>query len=289
MRKLEVPSSNVPYSQRHKDVVNAKNNTIKGEVNETKVNLLSLEGQILSRYDLFEQAVRQNLLFDFQEDHSLALHKDDLLSCYKGRTAKLKEIFTLIEGTQPKRLLKRCPYCGVTLPKTYDHYLPESKFPELSVHVLNLVPCCADCNQTKSSNWKNAVNRVYLHFYSDQIPESQYLMVSLQTRTGINAVGAIFSIQRPAGILDGVWSVLSAHYERLNLVDTYNELASDEISEVFNVCVSHLKNGGDNISGFIQQCLSSEEQLYGLNHWRVVLMKALSESPDFSEAVSSAV
>lgn len=287
MKQLIVPPSDVPFSQRHKDVVRSKTNTVNGIRNETKFNLLNLENQILARYAIFERAVAQKDLFNLSEDLVLARHRSDLLSCYTGRTNKVKEIFSLIENAQPSRLLKRCPYCGITLPKTFDHYLPESKFPELSVHALNLVPCCGTCNQTKNNDWKNFNHRFFLHFYSDEIPELQYLNVNLHTRDGVNAIGATFSINRPEGISDDIWVVLTSHYTKLNLITTYNELANDEISEVFNTCLSHLRCGGTNVSRFIEHLLLSEEQLYGLNHWRVVLMKALSANNNFSTAINT--
>jgi len=289
MKELVAPSSTIPYSQRHKNVVNSKSNTINGVINATKVNLINLETQILIRYELFEQAVAQKSLFNFSEEPAFIIYRDDLLSCYAGRTAKVKEIFSLIQDSQPPRFLKRCPYCGVTLPKTFDHYLPESKFPELSVHALNLIPCCGTCNQTKNNNWKNSIHRTFLYFYSDPIPKSQYLSVSLHGLAGVNAVGAKFSINRPAAVQNDTWDVLAAHYDKLDLISIYNELANDEISEVFNACVSHLRCGGVDIDRFIGQLLSTEELLYGLNHWRVVLMKALSTSNDFSLAINAVV
>lgn len=287
MKTMVAPSAVVTYSQRHKNVVSSKANTVKGKPNTTKNNLLLLEPQILARYRLFEQAIVQNTLFSFSEDPALAAHKDDLLSCYTGRTKKVKEIFKLIEDTQPKRFLKRCPYCGVTLPKTYDHYLPEAHFPELSVHALNLVPCCGSCNSTKNNFWKNNIHRTFLYFYKDIIPNAQYINVNIFT--GADSIGAQFSIQRPINIQNAVWEVLFSHYEKLGLIFTYNELASDEITEVFNSCVAHIRCGGTNVRLFVENLLATEETLYGINHWRVVLMKSLAINADFSRIVTSNV
>jgi hypothetical protein len=289
MKKMVAPSAVVTYSQRHKNVVSSKANTVKGNPNTTKNNLLLLEPQILARYNLFEQAIAQNTLFSFPEDPALIAHKDDLLSCYTGRTAKVKEIFKLIEDAQPQRFLKRCPYCGITLPKTYDHYLPEARFPELSVHALNLVPCCGTCNSTKNNFWKNNTHRTFLYFYKDLIPNVQYINVNLSYNRAANAIGAQFSIQRPVNIPEQIWGILAEHYLKLGLITIYNELASDEITEVFNSCVSHIKCGGNNVGRFIENLLAPEEVLYGINHWRVVLMKELSLSPDFARVVNSAV
>lgn len=287
MKTMVVPSAAVSYSERHKNVVNSKSNTIQGQPNTTKINLLRLEPQVLARYRQFEQAIAQNSLFNFPENPDLMVHKDDLLSCYTGRTKKVKEIFKLIEDAQPLRFLKRCPYCGITLPKTYDHYLPEALFPELSVHALNLIPCCGSCNSTKNNFWKNNTHRTFLYFYADLIPNVQYINVNIIS--GASAIGAQFSIQRPINIQNSVWEILSSHYEKLGLISTYNELASDEITEVFNACVSHLRCGGENVRRFVEELLAPEEVLYGINHWRVVLMKELAISADFDHFVNSNV
>lgn len=287
MKTMVVPSPAISYSERHKDVVNSKANTINELPNTTKTNLLRLEPQLLARHRQFEQAIAQNSLFTFPESPALLAHKDDLLSCYTGRTKKVKEIFALIEDAQPTRFLKRCPYCGITLPKTYDHYLPEAHFPELSVHALNLIPCCGSCNSTKNNFWKNNTHRTFLYFYQDLIPNVQYLNVNIITGGG--SIGAQFSIQTPINIQDPVWQVLFSHYEKLRLIFTYNELASDEVTEVFNACVAHIRCGGANVRQFVEELLAPEEVLYGINHWRVVLMKELALSADFARLVNSNV
>lgn len=289
MKQMSTPPDTITYFQRHKNVVKSKAKTIKGEPNLTRRNLKSLESAVQSRYRSFEESLENGTLFHFAQDTGLSAHKDDLLSCYTGRTAKVKEIFSLIETAQPDNFLKRCPYCGVTLPKTYDHYLPESLYPELSVHALNLIPCCNSCNQTKNNNWKNDSHRLFLHFYTDSIPDIQYLNVRLISNPRVSAVGAIFSMSRPPRISNSVWDVLNMHYTKLNLIGTYNELANSEITEVFNVCVSHLRCGGVDIERFITSLLSPDEQLYGANHWRVVLMKALATDVNFANAVQSSV
>lgn len=290
MKRMITPSADsISYFQRHKNVVSSKTNTVKGEPNLIKQNLQSLESAIEARYSAFESSLSSGNLFNLAQDPILAEHKDDLLSCYTGRTAKVKEIFSLIEDAQPANFLRRCPYCGITLPKTYDHYLPESLYPELSVHALNLIPCCNSCNQTKNNFWENDNHRLFLHFYMDTIPDIQYLNVSLVSNINLCAVGAIFSISRAPNIPNNVWDVLSMHYIKLKLINIYNELANNEISEVFNVCISHLRAGGSGVGLFIDILLRSDEQLYGINHWRVVLMKALSRSDDFERAVRASV
>lgn len=288
MKIMIPPPSTVAYSKRHKDIVSSKTNTIKGCVNTTKNNLLDIESQVVSRYSDFEQAITSGTLFHFPEQPSFYPYKEDLLSCYKNKTIGVKDIFKLIKATQPLRFLSLCPYCGLTMPRTHDHYLPESRFPELAVHALNLIPCCGPCNETKNNYWRNNNHRIFLHFYSDTIPQTQYINVIL-TSVDASAVGASFTMRRPDGIADHIWEILEAHYEKLKLINQYNENANDQISNMLDVCVAHLRCGGSNLRNFINELLIPEERLYGANHWRVVLMKELATSSVFSMCVNNSL
>lgn len=190
MKILNRPPSSIPYIDRHRAVVNAKQSIIKGIKNQTKQNLLTLDSAVASRYVDFELAIQNNQLFNFMESISLQQNEDDLLGCYKGYTKKVHEIFKLIKDAQTSGTLKKCPYCGITIPKTHDHYLPESKFPELAVHALNLIPCCSSCNQTKSHYWKNSTHRTFIYFYSDTIPTERFINVQLYFSTNGDSMGA---------------------------------------------------------------------------------------------------
>ena len=59
---------------------------------------------------------------------------------------------TLLNGTQHK-----CCYCekqiGLGFPDMHiDHYRPKSLYPDLVVEWDNLMPCCGDCNRSKSNH-----------------------------------------------------------------------------------------------------------------------------------------
>lgn len=209
MKILNRPPASIPYIDRHRAIVNAKHKTIDGVINQTKQNLLRLDSDLASRYTDFELAIQNNQLFSFIESPSLKQHKDDLLGCYTGYTKRVHEIFNLIKDAQVPSFLKKCPYCGITIPKTHDHYLPESKFPELAVHALNLIPCCGSCNQIKNNNWKNSTHRTFIYFYSDTIPTEKFINVQLYFSTQGNAVGAKFYIRKPSNVSDEHWNIVS--------------------------------------------------------------------------------
>lgn len=42
-----------------------------------------------------------------------------------------------------------CSFCGRDAGDTLDHFYPKTKFPEFSLFLQNLVPCCSNCNTLK--------------------------------------------------------------------------------------------------------------------------------------------
>lgn len=213
--------------------------------------------------------------------------EEDLRSCYVTKTKSLGDLFNRIKSAQPKRLLEKCPYCGITLPNTHDHYLPASQYPELAVHGLNLVPCCFSCNGKKGDRWKSGNERWFIHFYSDVIPSDQYLFVKLITTPMNASLGAMFAIQPPQSLAPSDWAIIQNHYKKLDLLDRYGQFANEEISAALDACVEHLSDGGKNSKKFLSRMAKRFEMIYGENHWRVVLYNALSLSQVFTNIVKT--
>ncbi|TJY65031.1 hypothetical protein E4T66_02075 [Sinimarinibacterium sp. CAU 1509] len=182
-----------------------------------------------------------------------------------------------IKELQPRRQLKYCPMCGVTLPKTFDHYMPAARFPEYAVMALNLIPCCSQCNSIKDDDWlSTSGERQFLHLYFDCIPEEQYLFVQLLSSADMRGVGASFELRRPSGFRRNKWSLLTSHYKRLKLLERFSEEGNEEIAEVLAGCKAHLQAGGGSASLLLQNLANDRATVYGDSHWRTVLMRALS-------------
>ena len=219
---------------------------------------------------------------------ALGVIAGSLRSCYAGATAGIKRVKQVIANAQPQRVLKYCPLCGTTLPRTHDHYLPASRFPELSVHVLNLVPCCAQCNSIKDNHWLDATGkRQYLHLFSDDIPASSFLSVTLKELPRSRGVGALSHLKRPDNVSQHNWELIKSHYHRLHLLERYSEQVNDEIAEILADCAIYLQEGGTNASTFLNRRATERAAVYGTSHWRVVLMQALSDSPRLSVWLSA--
>jgi hypothetical protein len=176
--------------------------------------------------------------------------------------------------------MKYCPMCGTTLTSTFDHYLPAVKFPEFAVHALNLVPCCALCNSTKDDDWLTVTgHRQYLHPFSDEVPQVEFLFVDLNEADDNLSVGATFYLSRPQDIDEPLWSIIERHFERLHLLRRYSELSNDEIREILAACSVFLTAGGTDFASFLRESAREAEETFGFNHWRARLMWRMALHP----------
>lgn len=244
----------------------------------TRENLTAAHALIEGRYLAYAQAIDRGTLASLKSHAQALLISDTLRACYDGATQPLKQLKQAIKDAQPRRLLKYCPMCGTTLPGTFDHYMPAVKFPEFAVHPLNLVPCCAKCNSTKDADWLSvAGKRQFLHSYTDPVPDLQFVEVTFHEIVGFKGVGANFSLTRPRGLIDEFWNLISSHFQRLKLIDRYDELGNDEVAEILKDCRIHLDSGGQDIRVFLSGRAEDRRSVYGRNHWIAVLMDSMAK------------
>ncbi|MEO8340630.1 MAG: hypothetical protein ABI604_13090 [Nitrospirota bacterium] len=243
-----------------------------------RTKLVGIHLQISNQYQALEAAAASTSLQTLVPDPVCAGVSDTLRACYEGPTKALIELKAAIKSTQPPRLLKYCPMCGTTIDSTFDHYVPITDFPEFAVHPLNLVPCCGTCNSTKSDNWLDVTgNRQYLHSYTDSLPDVTILSATLHESPGYTAVGATFALVRPNLIDNSIWEVIESHFQRLHLLDRYDNLSNDEIAEVLSDSCIYLDSGGQDIRKFLAKQAADREDAHGKNHWRAVLIRAMAE------------
>jgi hypothetical protein len=109
----------------------------------------------------------ENKATDFSNEIVKALRYDALQE---------SEAFKIAE----KIKIKACPYCNAMLTIVVskenhkkvrfqlDHFFPKSKYPFLCTSFFNLIPCCGNCNQSKSH--KNVALGKDFHLYANQTP-----------------------------------------------------------------------------------------------------------------------
>lgn len=159
--------------------------------------------------------------------------KEALIHCYEVSTIPLNRLKIDIEKLQSSEYGAKCQYCGVNIPNTFDHYLPKTIFPEFSIHPFNLFPCCAQCNQEKGSSWIDAEGiRCFVNLYFDNLPEVQYLYVSLiyNDESGDMIPKVKFELVRDSGIDGDLFATISHHFEKLDLLKKYENQANGVVS-----------------------------------------------------------
>lgn len=252
----------------------------------TRQVLIDHHAEIAARYDALAARAEAGELELIGASPLLGI-RSQLRACYDIETKRLLALKAEIRSSQAKRQLQYCPYCGATTNETHDHYLPAQHFPEFAVNPLNLVPSCFRCNTTKDDDWLSpAGERRYLHFYLDPIPDVIFLHVDLITRPPIVGAGALFRIEQ-AGMDDPTWGLIRRHFERLHLLELYNESANDEIAEMLQDGWDHLAAGGVDARAFLAQQASSEARIFGRSNWRAVLLRALSAHPELEDWIAA--
>lgn len=270
MKRLTALETDPTYVDRYVSIRNRKHLKVRKP-------LIAVHAFIEERYLTLAEAVADDSLSEMKVDARAAPIREVLRACYDGSTQPLRDLKKAIVDAQPKRLMKYCPMCGTTLHSTFDHYLPAVRFPEFAVHPLNLVPCCSKCNSTKDDDWLSASGRrQYLHAYSDELPDRQFVTVSLHEQDGLSGVGATFSLVKPHGVPAGTWELIKSHFERLHLLDRYDEQGNDEIAEILSDCGTFVETGGGDVREFLSALAKDRRAVYGRNHWRAVLMESLS-------------
>ncbi|UUZ67921.1 HNH endonuclease [Polaromonas sp. P2-4] len=271
MKRLTPLGDDPAYIDRYVAIRNQKRLAVRNQ-------LVAAHPFVEERYDKLDEAIAADTLRLMEVDGRAAPIGDALRACYGGSTQPLKDLKKAITAAQPKRLLKYCPMCGTTIHSTFDHYLPAVRFPEFSVHPLNLIPCCSKCNSTKNDDWLTpAGRRQYLHAFSDEIPDATFVTVTLHEGDVMTGVGASFSLVRPNEIEASTWVLIKSHFDRLHLLERYAELSNDEIAEMLSDCRIFLDSGGPDVRQFLGHCAQERFGIHGRNHWRAVLMQALAE------------
>lgn len=156
--------------------------------------------------------------------------KKELITVYStymvGRAKPARAIYDLLLSRAP---LGRCPFCGIGHASTLDHYLPKTKYPQLSVVPNNLVPSCKDCNTEKRVSIASTAGNQSLHPYYDHqgFVDEQWLYAEVMH----TAPATIrFYVQAPIH-----WNSISkaraqSHFREFKLAARYSVEASNQIA-----------------------------------------------------------
>lgn len=159
--------------------------------------LKSVESLIEGNEELYERLAtaaqlhlmsRLNALGSVTKAELMALYEDHL-SAARGPA---RPVYDAIKNAAPNLL---CPLCSIGPVAHIDHHLPKSRYPDLSILPLNLVPACHFCNDAKKARFPATAGEQTFHpYYDAQLLTEQWITAKLDYGTPLILV---FSVAAP--------------------------------------------------------------------------------------------
>ena len=274
---------NRPQKDKAKDNINLWDNIVSHKPRDRKSRLKKERPFVLKRYDHYQANMHSldNITPQVPElDETIA---NDLRSCY-GKNVVFnkarKELYSDVLNADDRH----CPYCRLNRIATIDHYFDKGSYPEYSVFLPNLVPCCDECNRTKGSITFNANHeRQFVHFYFDSIPSYQFMFVHFSIDAHDNLPKVVIVLKFHAGEQNR--QLIESHFGQLGLLKKYEETICEHLS-VIREDIRLGKNRGFSI-GQIRSLFeieyNSRLKIYNCNHWEVCMYSGILNSFGFIE------
>lgn len=252
---------------------------ISNKKSEKRNKLLPYINDIYKRYDFYrintltlEQIVPQSAQW-------CSIRKD-LHSCYgnnKYFSLAKKAIFEAL----PSSSQSKCPYCMLNRHNSFDHFLSKEIYPEFSIYTPNLIPCCSECNTSKGDRLFDCnQNRIFLHFYFDELPVEKYLYIRLTFDNGDRIPCIRVYLDFNFSIHPKLKNLIIHHYESLELLRKYKESVNERlntiVSEIHNYCKVGLEL--KLIVQIIEIRYKTLVDEYGINFWEACLYEAILNS-----------
>jgi len=174
-----------------------------------------------------------------------------------------------------------CPYCGIGVVETLDHFLPKGSYSTLSVLPLNLVPACRDCNTGKLGGAVTADNiTLHPYFLDASVSRDEWLFATI-----VNAqiIHVEFRATTPPAWTASVSQRVVNHVSEFDLAKRYGIQAAGRLTYYADYINRLMTSGaGYAIAELLRVNAASERTAYGVNSWQAALAKAVSEDAWFS-------
>lgn len=285
MKQLSVPNidSEVLYNDIAKNKI--KRNPMCSKCNKDHCDscfegnsglMLFMKNDIFDRYKFYED--HKHDLSKIKEVNLLSDNQSDVLRTSYKNSKVFQKSRQMILHNLPDKSKIRCPYCGLSMSYTIDHYFPESTYPEYIFYVPNLIPCCSHCNTVKNKRLFKNNERIFLHFYYDPIPSYQFLKAKFSVENNIPKISFYLEFEEE----NEINNVIQHHFDELSLIEQYEKSYNEPLSEICNLAIVHLGKG-NTLNEF--KCILSEltelnKDKFGVNYYKNVIYDAVCENVD---------
>jgi hypothetical protein len=200
--------------------------------------------------------------------------KPELTGLYEVHLSKTKgaarTVYNRIRNAAPNN---RCPLCGVGNVAHCDHHLPKSRYPNLSILPINLVPACHFCNYKKREKYPATAGQQTFHPYFDQHLLSEAWVRATLHRGPLPAL--VFDTAAPQAWPQLDRDRVRRHFDACGLAITFTTNANDELPIVRDRLILQASRGG---VAAVQQFLDEERDLHSIrpNSWQYATYRTLA-------------
>lgn len=197
--------------------------------------------------------------------------KESLINLYSPKNNKLP--YKELEKIRKKNKLVSCPMCGEPgRPRTLDHFLPKTTYPELAINLLNLVPCCDWCQGEKKVEYSNASGkRCYLHPYFDEVNFPLFKIVFSEPY-----LTPIIGIEVYQHIDDELKSLILSHLDGVGFFDRFSDIFETSYLTILRIAQKSRIPGSSTLTQSLISAMEIAEGK-GLNSWDAILYRSVLE------------
>lgn len=266
---IKIPRSNISQV----DICNECKRYISDSTLKTKFS--NAIEYLCSQEQVFEAQVMEQRLPERIPDatHVMELTSDEMISMYTQRFVP-RECYSRKYYDQIMASTRngKCPYCGIRIVSTLDHYLPKNVYPELAILYLNLVPACKDCNTDKKGRALTTMADAFLHPYFESINTDDWLKVDFVESNPLNIV---YSINETSTLSPSLLMRIENQFRKLNLFELYRVYSINDFIEMSSLFKCLFKSsGGSALSRHFN--LIAESVLKEKVFWKYFLYKYAS-------------
>ncbi len=214
-------------------------------------------------------------------DNEADARKKSLIGLYDP--VENKYPYSELEKLRKKNKLLACPVCGeLGRPRTLDHCLPKTTYPEFAINLLNLVPACDWCQGEKLTDYKNdAGKRSFLHPYYDEVNRPLYT-IKLEAPYLTPIISYEIRNDLPADLK----VVVSSHLIGISFWERFKEYFESSYQNIIRMASDTRVAGMVTVKTAIQSAYSLQIGK-GINSWDAVVYRSLLEDDavmDFLES-----
>lgn len=241
--------------------------------------LRAIEPQLVAAAAGYDQLARTQSLHQIARVNGVgAVTRAELEALYTEQMSATqgaaRSIYSAIRNSSPN---SKCPLCGIGTITVLDHHLPKSKYPNLSVCPLNLVPACDFCNNAKRARYPRNASEQTIHPYYDDYTQEQWIFARLDT-TGLPVL--VFYVDAPAHWPAVARSRAQRHFDVVKLGISYTSNANDDMITLRDHLTGIAASKGQ---AGVQAYLEDERARYAvrLNSWQHAMYQTLAADKQF--------